>query len=109
MAAKQPVQPNQIRVLDYGKQPAASNLVLPKSAAFSSSAQWTHLHFEVQQQPAHDTGEHRHQIHILTMVTSGTPINQLIDGKSQYHLVGQNNAFILPAGTLRYPDKNGHS
>jgi len=92
MAAEQPVQPNQIRVLDYGKQPAASNLVLPKSAAFSSSAQWTHLHFEVQQQPAHDTGEHRHQIHILTMVTSGTPINQLIDGKSQYHLVGQNNA-----------------
>jgi AraC family transcriptional regulator len=104
MGAEQPVQPNLIPVLDYGKQPEASNLVLPKSAAFSSSAQWTHLHFEVQQQPAHDTGEHRHQLHILTMVTSSTPINQAIDGKSQYHLVGQNNAFILPAGTLHRCD-----
>jgi AraC family transcriptional regulator len=104
MAAEQPVQPNQIPILDYDKQPAASNLVLPRSAAFSSSARWTHLHFEVQQQPVHDTGEHRHQMHILTMVTSSTPINQSIDGKSQYHLVGQNNAFILPAGTLHRCD-----
>jgi AraC family transcriptional regulator len=104
MVVEQPVQFNQIPVLDYGEHPEASNLVLPKSAAFSSSAQWTHLHFEVQQQSAHDTGEHRHQMHILTMVTSNTPINQEIDGKSQYHLEGQNNAFILPAGTLHRCD-----
>ncbi|GAA6620227.1 helix-turn-helix domain-containing protein [Scytonema sp. NUACC26] len=100
MTAEQPVQPQEIPVLDYGEQPEASNLVLPKSASLSSPAQWTHLHFEVQQQPAHDTGEHRHQMHILTMVTSGTPISQSIDGQSQHHLVGQNNAFILPAGAL---------
>jgi AraC family transcriptional regulator len=98
MSAERPVRSHHIPVLNYGEQPAASNLVLPKPAVFSSFAQWSHLHFEVQKQPVHDTGEHRHQMHILTMVTSGTPINQSIDGKSQYHLVGQNNVFILPAG-----------
>ena len=40
------------------------------------------------------------KISILTMVTSGTPINQTIDGHSQRNLVGHNNAFILPAGAL---------
>jgi AraC family transcriptional regulator len=100
VTAEQPVQPKEIPVLDYGEQPEASNLVLPKSAALSSPAQWTHWHFEVQQQPAHDTGEHRHQMHILTMVTSGTPVNQSIDGQSEHNLVGQNNAFILPSGSL---------
>jgi AraC family transcriptional regulator len=104
MAARPPAQPNPIPVLDYREQSEASNLVLPQSAAFSSSAQWTHCHFEVQKQPAHDTGEHRHQMHILTMVTSATAINQAIDGKSQYHLGGQNNVFILPAGTLHRCD-----
>jgi AraC family transcriptional regulator len=100
MTTDKPVQPVEIPVLDYGEQPEASNLVLPKSASFSSPADWTQLHFEVQQQPAHDTGEHRHQMNILTMVTSETPINQSIDGQSKCNLVGQNNAFILPSGTL---------
>jgi AraC family transcriptional regulator len=104
MAAQQSVPTQNIPVLDYGDQPEASNLVLPKSASFSSSAQWTDLHFEVQQQPTHDTGEHRHQMHILTMITSDTPINQLIDGQFQRHLGGQNNAFILPAGALHRCD-----
>jgi AraC family transcriptional regulator len=74
--------------------------VLPKSAIVSSGVQWRDLHFEVQQQPAHDTGEHRHQMHIITMVTSGTPFNQVINGQTQRNLVGQNNTFILPAGSL---------
>jgi AraC family transcriptional regulator len=104
MKAEQPAHPQKIPVLDYGKQPEASNLVLPKSASFSSPAQWNHWHFEVQQQPAHDTGYHCHQMHILTMVTSGTPINQSIEGQSQHHLVGQNNVFILPAGALHRCD-----
>ncbi len=104
MVADKPVQLNKIPLLDYGEHPEASNLVLPKSAAFSSSAQWTDWHFEVQHQPVHDTGEHRHQMHILTMVTSVTPINQSINGKYQHHLAGQNNAFILPAGTLHRCD-----
>lgn len=104
MTAQQPVPTPNIPVLDYGEQPEASNLVLPKSASFSSPAQWTDLHFEAQQQPAHDTGDHRHQMHILTMITSDTPINQSIDGQFQHHLVGQNNAFILPAGALHRCD-----
>ncbi len=100
MTTDKPVQPREIPVLDYGEQPEASNLVLPKSASFSSPADWTQLHFEVQQQPAHDTGEHRHQMNIVTIVTSRTPINQSIDGQSKCNLVGQNNAFILPSGAL---------
>lgn len=100
MTVQQSVPTQNIPVLDYGEQPEASNLVLPKSASFSSPVQRADLHFEVQQQPAHDTGEHRHQMHILTMITSDTPIDQSIDGQVQRHLVGQNNAFILPAGAL---------
>ncbi|NDJ19414.1 helix-turn-helix transcriptional regulator [Myxacorys almedinensis] len=104
MTAEQSKHPQKIPVLDYGDQPEASKLVLPKSASFSSPAQWTDLHFEVQQQPTHDTGEHLHQMHILTMITSDTPINQSINGQFQRHLVGQNNAFILPAGALHRCD-----
>ncbi len=102
MTAEQPIRQKEIPVLDYHEQPEASNLVLPRSATLSSSTQWGHWHFEVQQQPAHDTGEHLHQMHIVTMVTSGTPINQSIDGQSERNLVGQNNAFILPAGSLHH-------
>jgi AraC family transcriptional regulator len=47
-------------------------------------------------------------MHILTMVTSGTAINQSIDGKSQKYLRGENNAFILPAGTLHRCDWQRH-
>lgn len=102
--AEEPIQLEDIPVLSYEAQPEASNLVLPKSARFSTGSQWRDFHFEVQQQPAHDTGEHRHQMHILTIVTSGTPINQAIDGRSQQNLVGHNNAFILPAGALHRCD-----
>jgi AraC family transcriptional regulator len=100
MTPDRQVPENNVPVLNYEEQPQSSNLVLPKSAMVSSGAQWCDLHFEVQQQPAHDTGEHRHQMHIITMVTSGTPINQAIDGETQRNLVGQNNVFILPAGSL---------
>ncbi len=104
MSAKTPIQSEDIPVLNYEVQPEASNLVLPNSATLSTGTQWPDFHFETQQQPAHDTGEHRHHMHILTMVTSGTPINQAIDGQSRQHLVGQNNAFILPAGALHRCD-----
>jgi AraC family transcriptional regulator len=77
---------------------------LPKSAKLSTGTQWRDFHFEVQQQPAHDTGEHLHEMHILTMVTSATSIDQSIDGKSQRNLVGHNNAFILPAGAIHRCD-----
>jgi AraC family transcriptional regulator len=104
MVAERPIQPEDAPVLNYEAQPEASNLVLPKSAKLSTGSQWRDFHFEIQQQPAHDTGEHRHQMHILTMVTSSTPINQAIDGKSRRHLVGHHNAFILPAGALHQCD-----
>jgi AraC family transcriptional regulator len=39
-------------------------------------------------------------MNIITLVTSTTPIDQAIDGRSQTHLLGPNNAFILPAGAL---------
>lgn len=96
MAIAKPV--SDVPVIDYHSSPEASNLVLPKSATLSSSSgDW---HFEVQRQPAHETGEHRHQMHLVTMVTSHTPINQAIDGRWSRDLVGQNNLFILPAGVL---------
>jgi AraC family transcriptional regulator len=104
MVAGNPIQSEDIPVLSYEAQPEASNWVLPKSAGFSTGTQWQDFHFEIHQQPAHDTGEHRHQMHILTMVTSGTPINQAIDGHSQRNLVGHNNAFILPAGAVHRCD-----
>jgi AraC family transcriptional regulator len=90
--------PEDAPVLDYAAQPEASDLVLPQSATLSTGSQWLDSHFEIQQQPAHDTGEHSHQMHILTMVTSSTPIDQTIDGQSQRNLVGKNNIFLLPAG-----------
>jgi AraC family transcriptional regulator len=104
MVAGKPIRPEDVSVLNYEAQPEASNLVLPTSAKISSGSQWRDFHFEIQQQPAHDTGEHRHQMHILTMVTSGTPINQAIDGQAQQNLVGHNNAFILPAGAVHRCD-----
>jgi AraC family transcriptional regulator len=100
MVSADRLPPEDLPVLDYGAQPEASRLVLPKSAQLSTDLRWRDVHFEIQQQPAHDTGDHRHQMHILTMVTSSTPINQAIDGKSQQNLVGHNNAFILPAGAV---------
>ena len=99
MTAEDIAQFKDIPVLNYDDRPEASSLVLPKAPALSGG-QGHHWHFEVQQQPAHDTGDHRHQMHIVTMVTSGTPINQSIDGQSQSNLIGQNNAFILPVGAL---------
>lgn len=96
----QPPSLDNIPLLDYEAQPEASNLVLPKSAQLTTGKQWHDLHFEVQQQPAHDTGDHRHQMNILTLITSPTPICQSIDGQTQHQLIGPNNAFILPAGTL---------
>jgi AraC family transcriptional regulator len=104
MVAEKTIQPEDAPLLDYEAQPEASNLVLPKSARLSTGSQWRDFHFEIQQQPAHDTGEHRHQMHILAMVTSSTPIDQAIDGKFQQNLVGHNNAFILPAGALHRCD-----
>jgi AraC family transcriptional regulator len=104
MVAEKTVQQEGIPVLNYEAQPEASNLVLPKSAKLSTGSQLQDFHFEIQQQPAHDTGEHRHQMHILTMVTSGTPIDQAIDGQTQRNLVGHNNAFILPAGAVHRCD-----
>lgn len=92
--------PNHLPILDYEAQPEASNLVLPKSANLSTGDRWRDFHFEIQQQPAHDTEEHCHKMHILTMITSGTPVNQTIEGQLQQHLVGHNNAFVLPAGAL---------
>jgi AraC family transcriptional regulator len=91
-----------IPVIDYQQYPEASILVLPKSATLSISGE--NWHFEVQHQPTHQTGEHRHSMHLVTMVTSGTSINQSIDGQLQRNLVGQNNAFILPAGYLHNCD-----
>ena len=91
-----PAQPLYVPVIDYQQHPEASIWVLPKSATLSSSGD--NWHFEVQRQPAHHTGEHRHSMHLVTMVTSRTLINQSIDGQLQRNLVGQNNAFILPAG-----------
>jgi AraC family transcriptional regulator len=104
MAVGKIVQPDDAIVLDYAAEPEASNLVLPQPARLSTGTQWQGIHFEIQQQPAHDTGNHRHQMHILTMVTSSTPINQTIDGHSQHNLVGHNNAFILPAGAVHRCD-----
>lgn len=91
-------QPLYVPVIDYQQYPEASIWVLPKSATLSSSGD--NWHFELQRQPAHHTGEHRHSMHLVTMVTSKTLINQSIDGQLQRNLVGQNNAFILPAGSL---------
>ncbi len=98
MATSIPPQPEDVPIIDYQQHPEASIWVLPKSATLSSSGE--NWHFEVQRQPAHHTGEHRHSMHLVTMVTSGTSINQSIDGQLQRNLVGQNNAFILPAGSL---------
>jgi AraC family transcriptional regulator len=89
-------------VLNYAANPEASDLVLPQPAALSTGSQWLDSHFEIQTQPAHDTGEHSHQMHILTMVTSSTPIHQIIDGRSQQNLVGKNNLFLLPAGASHH-------
>ncbi|AFY96485.1 helix-turn-helix domain-containing protein [Chamaesiphon minutus] len=100
MTAAKPVQLDRIPVLDYRKQPGASNLVLPQAAMVSNLDRSNQWHFEVQQQPAHDTGAHLHQMHIVTMVTSGTSINQSIEGKFQQNLAGSNNIFMLPAGAL---------
>ena len=97
-----PAQPLYVPVIDYQQHPEASIWVLPKSATLSSSGD--NWHFEVQRQPAHHTGEHRHSMHLVTMVTSRTLINQSIDGQLQRNLVGQNNAFILPAGSLHNCD-----
>ena len=102
MATSIPPQLGDVPVIDYQQYPEASILVLPKSAILSSSGE--NWHFEVQRQPAHHTGEHRHSMHLVTMVTSGTSINQSIDGLLQRNLVGQNNAFILPAGSLHNCD-----
>lgn len=104
MTAERSRQSENITILDYKSQPQASNLVLPESAKFSTDRQWRDFHFEIQQQPAHDTGEHCHQMHIITMVTSTTPINQAINGEFQRNLVGCNNIFILPAGALHRCD-----
>ncbi|MGL5063766.1 MAG: hypothetical protein ACRC62_27585, partial [Microcoleus sp.] len=65
--------PDDIPILNYGDRADASNLVLPKSPLLSSD-RWNRWHFEVQRQPVHDTGNHCHQMHIVTMVTSGTTI-----------------------------------
>lgn len=93
-----PVTASSITVIDYHSSPEASNLVLPKPAIRQITCKdW---HFEIQRQPAHDTGEHRHNMSLITMVTSKTPINQSIDGQTQRNLVGSNNVFILPAGSL---------
>ncbi|BAZ14643.1 AraC family transcriptional regulator [Calothrix sp. NIES-4071] len=89
-----------VPVIDYHSSPEASNLVLPKPAIHQITCKdW---HFEIQRQPAHDTGEHRHNMNLVTMVTSKTPINQSIDGQTQRNLVGDNNLFILPAGLLHH-------
>jgi AraC family transcriptional regulator len=103
MPSEKPAQPQEIPVLNYDDQPEASNLVLPKASPLFIAHQ-NHWHFEIQQQPAHDTGEHRHQMHMVTMITSGTAINQSIEGQQQQNLVGQNNAFVLPAGALHRCD-----
>lgn len=91
-------QQQQITIIDY-RQADASNLILPKSPILSSkNAQWSDIHFELQQQPAHDTTEHVHSLHILTQICSPTPLKQWIDGKLQQLVHG--NTFILPAGVL---------
>jgi AraC family transcriptional regulator len=100
MATPQVVQQKNIPVLDYQRKPDASNLVLPKSPTLHSGVRGHNWHFEVQNQPAHDTAEHRHKMHIVTMVTSGTPVDQYIDGRWESNLIGQNNIFILPADAL---------
>jgi AraC family transcriptional regulator len=93
-----PVTQPTVTVIDYHTSPEASNLVLPKPATCQITCKdW---HFETQRQPAHDTGEHRHNMSLITMVTSKTPINQSIDGQTKKNLVGDNNVFILPAGSL---------
>ena len=89
-----------IATLDYRAQPNASDLILPKTAILSSEERWNDIHFEMQRQPAHDTGQHVHNMHILTMVTSDTDLDQTMDEKSQYGLNSRDKAFILPAGTL---------
>ncbi len=87
-----------VTVIDYHSSPEASNLVLPEPAISQITCKdW---HFETQRQPAHDTGEHCHNMNLITMVTSRTPINQSIDRQMQRNLVGDNNMFILPAGSL---------
>lgn len=91
-----------IPTLDYRSQPDASDLILPSSARISSESRWNNIHFEVQRQPAYDTGEHIHNMHILTMVTSDTTIDQKIDGNSRCGLAGKNNAFLLPAGAVHH-------
>ncbi|NEU73413.1 helix-turn-helix transcriptional regulator [Hassallia byssoidea VB512170] len=91
-------QQQQITIIDY-RQADASNLILPKSPIVSSkNAQWSDIHFELQQQPTHDTTEHLHCLHILTYICSPTPLEQWIDGKLQQLVHG--NTFILPAGVL---------
>jgi AraC family transcriptional regulator len=104
MTVEKLLQSEAVIVLDYEARPEASDLVLPESAKFSTGKQWQDFHFEIQRQPVHDTGEHCHKMHVLTMVTSSTPINQTIDGQSQRNLMGHNNAFILPAGALHRCD-----
>jgi AraC family transcriptional regulator len=79
----------EIPLLSYEAEPEASNLVLPQAAQLSTKSQWRDFHLEIQQQPAHDTGEHRHQMHTLTMVTSGAPINQAIEGNFRRCVVHQ--------------------
>lgn len=99
---------DRIPLLDYHQRSTASDLVLPQAAVVSSLDRWADWHFEVQQQPAHDTGEHLHQMHIITLVTSPTPITQTIDGRSERNLAGcvgaaspeENRVFILPAGAV---------
>ncbi|MBW4550715.1 MAG: AraC family transcriptional regulator [Aphanocapsa sp. GSE-SYN-MK-11-07L] len=104
MALARLLQPEDVAVLDYEAHPEASDLVLHGSSTLSTGSRWRDFHLEIHHQPAHDTGEHLHKMHILTMVTSSTPINQAIDGQSQQCTSGHNNAFILPAGALHRCD-----
>jgi AraC family transcriptional regulator len=87
-----------IPVIDYHFSPEASNLVLPKPAIRQITCKdW---HFETQRHSLRSNSKfihcRGHNMTLITMVTSKTPINQSIDGQTQHNLVGDNNVFILP-------------
>lgn len=63
----------------------------------SSDGNW---YFGRQKQTAFDTGEHRHNVHIVTMITSETSVEQFVDRQLIKHSTGLNRTFVLPLEAL---------
>ncbi|WP_414584055.1 helix-turn-helix domain-containing protein [Scytonema sp. PCC 10023] len=91
----------QVKLIDF-QQEGASNLLFPKPAILSSdNAKWMDIHFELHQQPEHDTTAASHTMHtIATALSSTSTAERWMDGCFQRELLNQGDTAIIPAGTL---------